>query len=350
MSIDHLSMTDEKSPPAIRVDGLALVPLLALLAAVYVLAGKLGLALAVVNPSATPVWAPTGIAIAANLIFGYRVWPAFLMGAFVANFTTAGTIETSVAIAAGNALEGFAGAWLVNRYAAGRSAPRTPAGVFKFSVLAAGLAPVVSATIGVTSLGVEGFAGWSDYLSVWLTWWLGDATGAMIAAPLLLLWSQDRRFRWTRARFLEAAVAFAALILVSRVVFGGWYPGAGNRPTAFLLWPVLIWPALRFGSATVEQSDGQHIFQVQVFLDDLDPNAVSVELYAEGKNGNAPSRYPMNRGQLLVGSTNAFTYSARIPAARSAADFTPRLVPYHEGASIPLEAPFILWHDSPSWR
>jgi starch phosphorylase len=62
----------------------------------------------------------------------------------------------------------------------------------------------------------------------------------------------------------------------------------------------------------------------------------------------------MNRGQLLAGSTNAFLYNARIPAAiptaRPAADYTPRLVPYHEGASIPLEAPFILWHDSPSWR
>jgi starch phosphorylase len=110
------------------------------------------------------------------------------------------------------------------------------------------------------------------------------------------------------------------------------------------------WPALRFGSATVEQQDGQYLFQVQLSLDDLHPDAVSVELYAEAQNGNAPSRHPMNRGQRLAGSTNGFTYTAGIPAARPAADYTPRVLPHHDGASIPLEAPFILWHDSPSWR
>ena len=110
------------------------------------------------------------------------------------------------------------------------------------------------------------------------------------------------------------------------------------------------WSAVRFGSATVEQKDGQYFFQVQLFLDDLDPDAVRVELYAEGQNGNTPSRHATNRGERLVGSTNGFMYTARMPAARPAADYTPRLVPYHDGASVPLEAPFILWHDSPSWR
>jgi starch phosphorylase len=111
------------------------------------------------------------------------------------------------------------------------------------------------------------------------------------------------------------------------------------------------WPNLRFGSATVEQKDGQYAFQVQVFLDELDPAAVSVELYAEARNGHALTREPMVRGERLVGSANAFTYSARIPAmARPVADYTPRLVPQHAGASVPLEAPFILWHESPSWR
>jgi len=110
------------------------------------------------------------------------------------------------------------------------------------------------------------------------------------------------------------------------------------------------WSTARFGTATVEQKDGQYLFQVQIFLDDLDPDAVSAELFAEGKNGSAPSRLPLNRGERLVGSANAFAYTARVPANRPAADFTPRLVPQHSGASVPLEAPFILWHESPSWR
>jgi glycogen phosphorylase len=110
------------------------------------------------------------------------------------------------------------------------------------------------------------------------------------------------------------------------------------------------WPKLRFGSATVEQQKDQHFFQVQAFLDDLDPDAVTVELYAAGLNGDAPVRYALNRGERLVGAVHGFLYTARVPATRPARDFTPRLIPRHSGSFVPLEAPFILWHDSASWR
>lgn len=110
------------------------------------------------------------------------------------------------------------------------------------------------------------------------------------------------------------------------------------------------WPMARFGSATVEQNKGQYLFQAQVFLGDLDPNAVRAELYADGQNGGDPPRDPMNRGERLVGSANGFLYTARIPAARPAADFTVRLIPQHRCANVPLESPYIMWNDSPSWR
>jgi glycogen phosphorylase len=110
------------------------------------------------------------------------------------------------------------------------------------------------------------------------------------------------------------------------------------------------WSGVRFGSATVEQKEDQFVFQAQVFLDDLNPESVNVELYAEGQNGNAPVRYPMSRGERLVGSTNGFLYTASIPATRAAADYTPRVIPRHSGTFVPMETPFILWHDSPSWR
>ena len=110
------------------------------------------------------------------------------------------------------------------------------------------------------------------------------------------------------------------------------------------------WSNLRFGSATVEQKNGQYVFQVQVFLDELGPDAVRVELYAEAKDGHAFTREPATRGEQLVGSDNGFTFTARLPATRPVADYTPRLVPQHADAFVPLEAPFILWHDSPSWR
>jgi glycogen phosphorylase len=110
------------------------------------------------------------------------------------------------------------------------------------------------------------------------------------------------------------------------------------------------WPALRFGSATVEQQGGQYLFQAQIFLDDLDPDTVSAELYAEGQNGAPAERHLMNRAERLVGAANGYTYTALVPATRPEADYTPRLIPHHGGALVPLEAAFILWHDSPAWR
>src|SRR5467141_4258949 len=95
---------------------------LAVLAAVYFAAGKLGLKLAFVNASASAVWPCTGIALAAFLILGYRVWPAILSGAFLVNLTTAGSVTTSMGIAVGNTLEGVVGCYLVNRFGGGQRA------------------------------------------------------------------------------------------------------------------------------------------------------------------------------------------------------------------------------------
>jgi starch phosphorylase len=110
------------------------------------------------------------------------------------------------------------------------------------------------------------------------------------------------------------------------------------------------WSALRFGPATVQQQGEQYLFHVQVFLGDIDPNAVWVELYADALKDQDPVTHAMNRDEPLVGATNAFTYSASVPTSRPVADYTPRLVPWHVGAFVPLEAPFILWHQAPSWR
>ena len=98
--------------------------------------------------------------------------------------------------------------------------------------------------------------------------------------------------------------------------------------------------AIWFGDS--RKGSGQYVFQVQVFLDDLDPDAVKAELYAEGQNSNAPVTQPLIRGEHLVGSSNGFTYTARVPASRPAIDYTPRLVPAHSGAHVPLESSFIL--------
>lgn len=107
---------------------------------------------------------------------------------------------------------------------------------------------------------------------------------------------------------------------------------------------------LRFGSAALERQGDTYFFHVQVYLGELDPEAVTVELYAEQPNDGAPIRQPMSREERIAGSENGFIYRAKVAATRPAADYTPRLIPQHIGASVPLEASFILWHDSPAWR
>jgi integral membrane sensor domain MASE1 len=118
----------------------------------YVGAAKLGLLFATIQPNATAIWPPTGIAIAACVLMGADAWLAIFVGAFLVNLTTAGSVATSLAIAVGNTLEGMVGAYLVNRLAHGRHAFARAPDVFRFAALAGLISPAVSATIGVTSL------------------------------------------------------------------------------------------------------------------------------------------------------------------------------------------------------
>src|SRR6266487_2404619 len=135
------------------------LPLIGILAIIYFIVGKFGLMLASLHASASPVWPSAGIALAAILVLGYRLWPAIFVGAFLVNVTNAGDVATSFAIATGNTLEALAGAWLVIRFARGTNVFDRPQGVFKFA-LAAGISTIISPAFGVTSLGVAGFADW----------------------------------------------------------------------------------------------------------------------------------------------------------------------------------------------
>ena len=138
-----------------RLPKLVLVMLAA--GVMYFLTGKLGLRVTNVNPSASPVWAPTGIAIAAILIGGFEVWPAILLAAFLVNLTTAGTILTSLGISIGNTLEAVVGAYFLLRCARGRRAFERAEDVFKFAILTALGSTAISATIGLLSLKAGGF-------------------------------------------------------------------------------------------------------------------------------------------------------------------------------------------------
>jgi diguanylate cyclase (GGDEF)-like protein len=219
------------------------------LASLYFITAKVGLGFALVNPSATAIWPPTGIALAALLVLGLDVWPAILIGAFVANLTTQGSIATSVGIALGNTLEGLLGAILVNRLAHGRMFFMRPRDIVRFAALAAILSTTVSATVGVTTLALGGYARWADYGHIWLTWWMGDAAGDLVVAPVLVLWSTAPRPQWSSRWLLEAATLFVGLSVVALFVFDGLIPTVGVErfPLEFLCVPFLFWAAFRLG-------------------------------------------------------------------------------------------------------
>src|SRR6266478_756390 len=222
------------------------LPIIGLLALVYFIAGKFGLMLASLHASASPVWPPAGIALAALLVLGYRVWPAIFVGAFLVNVTTAGSVATSLAIASGNTLEAVCGAWLVNRLAGGTTVFDRPQGVFKFG-LAAVVSTIIGPAFGVTSLALSGFADWANYGPIWLTWWLGDTTGDLLIAPLVILWSVKSKRYWNRREAVEVGILLLMLFILSEVVFGGWLPiSAGNYPIGFICGPIVIWTAFRF--------------------------------------------------------------------------------------------------------
>lgn len=221
---------------------------IAVWALVYFVVGKLSLTLAVIHASASAVWPPAGIALAVLILLGYRAWPAIFVAAFLVNRFTEGNIATSLGIAAGNTLEALCGAWLVNRYAGGKQVFDRPQNVFKFAG-AAIVSTLVSPTLGVTSLSLGGFASWTNYFPIWNTWWLGDASGDLIVAPVILLWSIPGSRRWTRSQVVEVIVLFVLLVGMAEIAFGGWLSlSSKHYPTSFICGPIVLWTAFRFTS------------------------------------------------------------------------------------------------------
>ena len=216
--------------------------------ATYMLAAKLSLRLATVHPSASPFWPPTGIGIVMLLLLGLRFWPAIFAGAFLVNLTTAGSALTSLGIGAGNCLEAVTACYLVTRFAHGKDVFDSTRDILRFALFGGIVSSAVAATFGVTSLALGGFAPWHQYGIIWRTWWLGDAAGALVFAPFLLLWCANPSLNWSKQQFVEAAALLASTLLISGIVFGPLLHSAvRNDPWTFLCTPFLVWVAFRFG-------------------------------------------------------------------------------------------------------
>lgn len=240
--------------------------MLALIFTTYYLAGRLGLKLAIINPIASAVWPPTGVALAALLIWGYRMWPAVFAGAFLVNAVQfslsfhghsfwAWAVAEPLFIASGNTAEALVGTYLVKRFANGRRSFEKSEDALRFAFLGGLLSTMVSATVGTSALVIGGFTRPGAFGRVFTTWWLGDATGALIVAPVILLWAFPSQINWTKARLFEVLVLIVCLLGGAEVViFASQNSLKEMLPLFFLCFPFLLWPAIRFGQREAASS------------------------------------------------------------------------------------------------
>jgi PAS domain S-box-containing protein len=233
--------------PAISLSRVRLAGIFLAIFAAYFVTAKFGLSLAVVTRQVTAVWPPTGIALAAILIFGPRVWPAILLAAFLVNAVSFEPLGTALGIGVGNTLEALTGVYLLHRFTRFGDAFARPRDAFSFIALAALLATVVAALIGTTSLCLGGVVPWHKFGRVAGVWWVGDALGALVIAPLILSWRapQFPRDAW---RLAEAACMMAGLIVVGVLLFAR--PDHSSRaayPVTYTVFPFVLWSSYRFG-------------------------------------------------------------------------------------------------------
>jgi integral membrane sensor domain MASE1 len=190
------------------------------------------------------------------MLWGRRVLPGILLGAFLVNFThllksnghplDSGLVALAIGI--GNSLEAFGGAWLVERYARGRAAFQQPHTVILFVVLAALGATAVSASIGVGASTLARVEPGTAVSHIWFTWWLGDMASAILLTPLIVVWVTPRWPHLSLKRAREGVLLAMFLAISCYLVFGKWLPGETRFiPRSFLMIPALLWMASRFG-------------------------------------------------------------------------------------------------------
>jgi len=221
----------------------AYVVWLAVVAGAYVFFAGVGFSVAFGVKQITAVWPPTGIALAALILGGYRMWPGVFIGAFLANAFSHEPLLTAALIGTGNTLGPLAGAYLLRAFAFDRSFARVR-DVLIFVLFGSVLAMTVTATNGTVQLALAHVFPWSAYGSQWLLWWVGDASGVLLVAPLILTWSDVRRNGVIsgEATPIEIAIAVPLAFAFAFLEF------FTRLPMAFPLYPFVVWAALRSGA------------------------------------------------------------------------------------------------------
>ena len=213
------------------------------LAVLYFLSARLGLRLEAISGVATPVWPPTGLSLAALLIFGPQVWPGVALGAFAANASVGEPLPIALAITIGNTLEALLGSYLLRRVAFHTALDRLR-DVLALAGLGAVVSTLASATVGALAVQLGGLGG--GFGQVWRVWWVGDMMGDLLVAPALLAWSTKIAARRSIWLGLEAIALLLMLVVAGGAVFHGWIHYTAFH-YAYSLLPALVWAALRFG-------------------------------------------------------------------------------------------------------
>lgn len=221
---------------------------LAAVLAVYFGLGRIGPSSGVVASIGDAMWIPSGFALAAMMLLGRAIWPAVLAGAFLFYATASGQIASSLLMAVGNTAEAVMAALLIDRAAGSDRVFSRADSVFRFLAIAAFASTPVSATLGATAHVLMGGAPWTEFAYLWLTWWLSHLCGVLVVAPFLTLWIIEPFGRVTWLEMFEALVLGLLIGMVGLVVFFGWFPsGTEHYPLEFLVVPLLLWAAFRFG-------------------------------------------------------------------------------------------------------
>jgi two-component sensor histidine kinase/integral membrane sensor domain MASE1 len=223
-----------------------LIAAIVLVAAVYFASARLGLSLAFSTKQVTAIWPPTGVALAALVLMGYRVWPGIYVGAFFANTLANEPATVAMCIAASNTLTGMIGARTLRALRFDPALLRSRDVVSL--ILIAITSTLISATLGTGVLTHSALISWSSYSSVWWTWWVGDSLGILLGAPFLFTWITDPRLRLRGTRALEFIAYLSAALLIGILVFTvRWGEHDPFYPRSYLAFPLLVWAGLRFG-------------------------------------------------------------------------------------------------------
>ena len=220
---------------------------LLVLAVIYHLAVRLGLKMAYVQPNTSPVWPPSGIAIASLLLFGYKLWPGISLGVLLGSLLTGAPFNLALGMTLGNTLEALAIAFCLQRFVDFRSDINRVQDVISLLVVSF-FGTMISATIGTMTLMLTGHGDWGYFQTIWITWWVGDLLGALVVAPVLLVWVTPPPVLANRRSYIEGTIQLTLLGLITWYVFSNQPPvGVFHQALLYVIFPFTIWAALRFG-------------------------------------------------------------------------------------------------------